>query len=182
MARWDKVAPRHSHGNHCGRHRRATGGRAQLRAQRGGVRLVATSAAGRRSCPCARRRRCSGTSSRSAREQQHLILEAVPRGCPSPPGSRASRSAFGRRTTSASWTRARGSRRGARRRGRCLRWPRQPKRHPMRRVGASLFWPIEARRQSSSPSPEIAGAAERLGASVYPSADSTRALSPCPGL
>ena len=48
------------------RHR--TDGRVQVRAQRGSVRLAATSAAGRWSCPCARRRRCSGTSSRSARE------------------------------------------------------------------------------------------------------------------
>ena len=50
------------------RQRRATDGRVQVRAQRGSVRLAATSAAGRWSCPCARRRRCSGTSSRSARE------------------------------------------------------------------------------------------------------------------
>jgi len=43
------------------------------------------------------------------------------------------------------------------------------------------FWPIEARRQSSSPSPEIAGAAERLGASVCPRVDSSaRALEPMP--
>ena len=49
------------------RHR--TDGRVQVsRAQCGSVRLAATSAAGRWSCPCARRRRCSGTSSRSARE------------------------------------------------------------------------------------------------------------------
>ena len=48
------------------RHR--TDGRVQVRAQRGSVRLAATSAAGHWSCPCARRRRCSGTSSRSARE------------------------------------------------------------------------------------------------------------------
>ena len=123
-------------------------------------------------------------SSRARAVPSSSILEAVASGRPNPPGSRASRSAFGRRTTSASWMRARGSRRGARRRGEGV-CDERPKRQPKRRVGASPFWPIVARRQSSSPSPEIAGAAERLGASVYPSVDSSaraRALSPCPGL
>ena len=119
-------------------------------------------------------------SSRARAVPSSSILEAVASGRPSPPGSRASRSAFGRRTTSASWTRARGSRRGARRRGEGV-CDERPKRQPKRRVGASPFWPIVARQQSSSPSPEIAGAAERLGASVCPRVDSSaRALEPMP--
>ena len=66
-----------------------------------------------------------------------------------------------------------------------MRWPQRPKEAAEEAGRCLAFRPIEARRQSSSPSPEIAGAAERLGASVYPSVDASaraRALSPCPGL
>ena len=79
-------------------------------------------------------------SSRARAVPSSSILEAVASGRPSPPGSRASRSAFGRRMTSASWTRARGSRRGARRRSEGVCDGRSGRRRqPKRRVGASPF-------------------------------------------